>query len=155
MRKIFSILLLFTSATANAESTGISIGAGIPYGSKLGVKYSIGKNDTKYYLGAGILSHSSLGGTTLGYGFGFDHKIVNDHHSIGGSFGAVGSTLFLNNSKAYINLGSAINYSYYFSGFNTKSWVVGGSIYSGKVDVPGTEYDKNINGFVLSGGYNF
>lgn len=126
----------------------------MPYAG-IGAKYSVGDASTKYFGGIGYLpsSKNDTGGV-VGFSLGFDHKIVNQHHTIGASLGSISNKRFY--GKNYTTIGIAANYSYHFSGFDNKFWVLGADLFAGKENLP-DYFDRKraIAGIALVAGYNF
>jgi hypothetical protein len=155
MKKLLLLACLIGSSAAQAENTGFSLGLGKPYGG-LGMKFAVGDASTKYFGGIGyqptVDTEDKLSGG-LGFALGFEHVIINEHHTIGASLATIKNTKIYNQN--YRTLGLAANYAYHFSGYNQKSWVLGADVFAGKENLPAYYRDNTIYGIGLMVGYNF
>jgi hypothetical protein len=127
MNKAITVILLALMSSISYAESQAAIGLGLPYGGFLGGRYSAIFENTKVFLGAGLLSYTSSSGSMLGYNAGFDYQIGSSSHSLGMSYGTVTA-----NGADSIYIGTSYNYAYYFSGFNERSWIAGFSSYKGK-----------------------
>ncbi len=151
-KSVLLIALALTPLIARAESQ-LSVGLGMPYGGGLGGKYAVNYDAFKLYAGAGLLGYTSWSGAEYGGSVGFEYHTESNNSSLGLSYGAVGLSFWIQESVVY--LGPAINYSYYFSGFNSASWIIGASIFQGKGEVPGYSIEDEKKGVSFMFGYQF
>ena len=149
---VLLVAFLSLSETSHAENQ-FSIGLGEPYGGFLGGKYAIGLENFKVYAGAGLLGYSSDFGSVPGYNLGFDYRIESTKHSLGLSYGTVALSSINRKKAEYI--GTALNYNYYFSDFNSRSWMLGLSAFQGKRDTPSSKYKDNETGLTINVGFQF
>ncbi|MFZ6749199.1 hypothetical protein [Undibacterium sp. Ren11W] len=158
MNKLVLLACLLASSLAQAENNGFSLGLVMPYGG-LGAKFSIGNDSTKYFGGVGYLIDQDDGmpsdkhSGTASFVIGFDHAIVNEYHTIGAAIGTISHRKYYFGD--YNTVGLAANYTYHFSGFNQKSWMLGASLYGGKQNVPAYYRGGMTYGIGLTAGYNF
>lgn len=157
MKKLLLLACLLGSSVAQAENTGISVGIGSAYGG-LGAKYAIGDARTKYYAGLGYQptveeDYGTNYSAGTGFSLGFEHAIINEHHTIGASLATIKNRKIYNAN--YRTLGLAVSYVYHFSGFNQKSWVLGADVFAGKENLPAFYRENTIYGIGVIFGYNF
>ena len=154
--KYFSIIVLFLSSLTQANN--LSLGIGLPYGGAIGTKYSIDLGDGHLYAGLGMMAYSSDAGATPGYVVGYEYPL-DQHHVIGLLAGKVSASTYGDEFNDY--QGAGLTYSYYFSGFNRKSWILGASYAFGRRDLPDdypfdeSQYDREDSGAFIILGYQF
>lgn len=149
---VFVMGVLFASSGVQAEGQW-GVGIGKPYGGFIGGRYMHNTDDLKLYLGGGLLGYSSSEGYEPGFALGFDYRIAHSKHAVGASFGTVHASRINGKKESYI--GPAVNYSYYFSGFNRPSWIIGGSVFRGDRDVPNDGFEEDRSGLFINVGYQF
>lgn len=158
MKKLLLLACLLGYSAAQAENTGFSLGLGMPYGG-VGAKFALGDANTKYFGGIGYnpIIENEFGSTKYtggtGFSLGFEHVIVNEHHTIGAALATIKNRRIYN--ETYRTLGLSANYAYHFSGFNQKSWLLGVDVFAGKENLPAYYGENTIYGIGLIAGYNF
>lgn len=150
---LLAVAFAFPTASIAENNSNFSVGIGNDHGGVLGGKYAVNRGENKYYGSLGMLSYSSESGTKIGYGIGWERLIISDKHSAGLFIGTVSTKI--KNDKTAIYNGISANYNYYFSGFSTRSFVLGGSVYGGKTSEDESEYDKNSNGLFVKLAYQW
>lgn len=139
------------------QDRSLAIGVGKPFGGYLGAKYSLNRENYKFYGSFGLLGYTQHTGMRPGYGVGFDRRILQSNSSVGLYIGTVSSAagVFYGHSSSVVYHGVAINYLYHFSGFNSKTWILGLSAYIGESSGTNYYWDEQETGWFISAGYQF
>ena len=145
------LLISISSFCCAAKDSNFSLGLGTDHGG-LGAKYSFNNYESKYYASLGVHVHGD-DDTGLGYGVGWDRKIGNDNHTLGIFGGSVSAKIAHGEVAIYHGLSGT--YNYYFSGFNNRSFVLGGSIYSGVTSKSKNNFEENTSGVTLKIAYQW
>lgn len=149
----FKILSLtaFLPLTVQADQQ-FSLGLGKSYGGFLGGKYAFNFERSKVYIGAGFLGDSHSSSPLPGYAIGFEYLIAGSEHTAGVSYGTVVGSYTDDDF-----IGPSVNYTFYFSGFDARSWLLGVSAYYGEVDTTyrGVRYQETKKGLYLTAGFQF
>ena len=159
VRCIFLLGFIFISGVSVSSNNNFSIGLGLPYGGVIGGKYSVNAGDGKLYASLGLMAYSSNAGSTPGYALGYELPVINEKNSIGFLVGKVATSTYGDDFNDYH--GAALAYSYYFSGINDSSWLLGASYAYGKRDLPddypfaSDQYDREDQGVFIIWGYQF
>lgn len=156
MKKILLIVSLSIGSSFACAESNFAVGVGQPYGGVLGLgaRYAQGiSEDFRATVGLGLLAYSSKSGSALGYNLGFEYIFDGGNHTLGLSYGTVKGSDLLGDQKSYD--GPSLNYSYYFSGANKASWVLGAGVCEGKRDVPNDYYSDSTSGGFIHFGYQF
>lgn len=154
MKKSFAALTLCLAAFSHAEdNSNFSIGLGTDHAGVAGIKYSFNHGKSKYYGSLALLGYSSLAGSELGYGIGWERLIARNKHSLGLFAGTVSMNTSQNEAAVYYGL--AGTYNYYFSGYDKQSFVLGGSAYVGTTSSDERLFDENSNGIHMKVAYQW
>jgi hypothetical protein len=155
---LFFIFLFYPIDFASAKNN-FSLGLGLPYGGVIGGKYSTNVGNGKLYASLGLMAFNSNAGSTPGYAIGFELPVVNEKNSLGFLIGKVAASTYAD--EFYDYHGAALTYSYYFSGINDSSWMLGASYAFGRRDVPDDypfphdQFDRDDQGAFIILGYQF
>lgn len=148
MKALIPALTLCLSAFSHgADDTNLSAGLGTDHAGVAGVKYALNHGKSKYYASVALLGYSSAVGGELGYGIGWERLIASDKHALGLFAGTV--SMDENHDEAVIYHGLAGTYNFYFNGFTERSWVLGGSAYSGVTSDDNSYIDDNASGIFV------
>lgn len=145
----FVVALLPLGAQADQQ---ISLGLGKPYGGLIGAKYSYRWDRLKVFGGVGFLGKAHKSSAQAGYNLGFEYLVLGSKHSLGASYGAQ-----VHSNVLDVLYGGAVHYTYYFSGFEQRSWLLGVSVYSVENDrqYRHFRYKETEEGFHLIAGFQF
>jgi hypothetical protein len=158
LRVLFFTILILSSNLTSANNQ-FSIGLGLPYGGVIGGKYSTNVGNGKLYASLGLMAFNSNAGSTPGYAIGYELPVVNEKNSLGFLIGKVAASTYAD--EFYDYHGAALTYSYYFSGINDSSWMLGASYAFGRRDVPDDypfpddQFDRDDQGAFIILGYQF